>query len=128
MRILIADTDETTLAMIRSYLCHHGFDTEMASDAIEGVTMLREFRPHALILGNGLQWGGSDGLLEFVQEEQQCSNLHLVLTAYSPTEFDSSAIHRPVVFLRKPIRLVDLLWQMDILESVVEASCESVND
>jgi DNA-binding response OmpR family regulator len=124
MRVLIADTSETSLEILQSFLSNNGCETEIASDGLECIALMREFRPHVLVLGAGLLWGGSDGLLELLQEDRQFCDIHLILSAFSPEEFDDIPLSRHFAWLPKPFRLADLLRQLDVLEAIADSSFE----
>jgi DNA-binding response OmpR family regulator len=124
MRVLIADTDETDLEILQTFLGQNGYETEIASDALECVALLREFNPHVLVLGAGLLWGGSDGVLAYLKSDRRFRNLHVILSAVSPKEFETVSLQRPVGWLEKPFRLVDLVWRLEVLEAFVDAAFE----
>ncbi len=68
-RILIADADRRLTEIYREHLEGLGLAVRTAADGVVCVHLLREFRPHLLLLGTSLPWGGCDGVLALIQEE-----------------------------------------------------------
>lgn len=68
IRVLIADPDESLLAMYRELLSREGFEVVTATTGLECVARLREQRPDVLVLEPQLPWGGGDGVLATMRE------------------------------------------------------------
>ena len=70
-RILIADADGDLTQIYREHLEELGLAVRTSADGVECVNLLREFRPHLLLLGTSLPWGGCDGVLALIKEEPE---------------------------------------------------------
>ena len=91
VRILIADADRRLTEIYREHLECLGLAVRTAADAVVCVHLLREFRPHLLLLGTSLPWGGCDGVLALIQEEPDLRpEFVLILAARS----DRSVLYR----------------------------------
>lgn len=106
MRILLADSDVSTLEIIQSFFEHDGHEAEIAANGLECVALLTDFAPDVLVLDCELLWGGSDGVLD-VMRQSIWRSLPVILTGSDEVE----AQHQPPVvdWLPKPFRLIDLL-------------------
>jgi DNA-binding response OmpR family regulator len=116
--LLIADGDIELRELFEMFLNEHGYDVEIASDGLDCLQKLRQRTPAALILDHNLQWGGADGVVACLREQNGVSEVPVVLTATA-----GSCLHLiepPIVsFLQKPFGLRILL------DSVVTAVSKS---
>jgi len=67
-RVLLADADRYLLSAYREALSEKRFEVATASDGLECLARLREFRPHLLVLEPTILWGGGDGVLSLMHE------------------------------------------------------------
>lgn len=110
MRVLLADPDSEFLQIVHSFLWDRGHEAEIAVDGLECISMLREFLPDILVIDQDLLWGGSEGVLEQMDEDLQLSKIPVILTADGKPANKSDATSRtPVACLPKPYRLNELL-------------------
>ncbi len=109
-RLLATDPDPLLLGIYRTYFPHFGFDVATAADGLECVRLLRAFVPDALILSLELLWGGGDGVLSYVREEDRLPPIPVVLTmdGLQPAKAVKHLVPPVVKLLEKPFRLRDL--------------------
>ncbi len=81
-RVLIADPDEYLLDNYRDYLEQHGSEVATATNGVECIDRLREFGPDVLVLEPSLLWGGGDGVLAVMHEEQDIPSVPVILLTY----------------------------------------------
>jgi CheY-like chemotaxis protein len=109
--VLIADNDPELCAVYQKLIAARGYRAETASDGLECLEKLRQAMPAAVVLDLDLPWGGGQGVLAWLREEQPDAGVGVILTAPAgyPME-DPEVIEPPVVqILLKPFGLVDLL-------------------
>jgi len=109
-RLLAADPDPSLTELYRIWFSRFGFEIATAASALECVERLRSFAPHVLILSLELQWGGSDGVLSMIQEDDRTPPIPVVLTCDKRSR--SRAVRQlapPVIkLLEKPILFLEL--------------------
>lgn len=113
MRILIADTDETLLELMQSYLQKRGHDIQISSRGLECITRLRGSIPDLIVLSHELLWGGCHGILAELQDDPQLSGIPVILIADSRTDFDALSGTNVVGWLQKPFQLSCLLQEIE---------------
>lgn len=114
MRVLLADTDEVHLEIVQSFLWDRGHEAEIATDALECLSILREFLPDVLVLDRDLLWGGSEGVLAALQDDPLLPETPVILTTDGDLEEPLVGLARlPLACLVKPYRLGDLLWRIN---------------
>ena len=108
-RLLAADPDPVLLQIYRTYFATFGFDVATAEDGLECVSLLRGFAPDALILNLDLTWGGAEGVLSIVREEEM-QPVPVILTVGERNRTKAVRYLAPPVvkLLEKPFRLRDL--------------------
>ncbi len=110
LRLLATDPDPVLLQIYRNYFPNFGFEIDTAKDGTQCLERLREFAPDALVLSLELMWGGADGVLSIIRDEDQWRPIPVILTV-GATSRPSAVRHLlpPVVkWLEKPFRLRDL--------------------
>jgi DNA-binding NtrC family response regulator len=109
--LLIAEGDAELCDVYRRFLAARGFTVETATNGLDCLEKLRRVKPTALVLDRNLHWGGGDGVLAWLREQDAPPDVPVVLTAttaYQPQ--DPDATRPPVVkFLPKPFPLTALL-------------------
>jgi DNA-binding response OmpR family regulator len=115
-RLLATDPDPLLLGIYRTYFPHFGFDVATAGDGLHCVRLLRELAPDALILSFELLWGGGEGVLACVREENQMRPIPVVLTfdGFRPAKAAKYLVPPVVKILEKPFRLRDLRASVEI--------------
>lgn len=80
-QLLIADADSSISGSYLEYFAAHGYIVRIASGAVECLTALRMAPPppDVLVLVNELKWGGADGLLAVMEEDNNLSAIPTVL-------------------------------------------------
>jgi DNA-binding NtrC family response regulator len=109
--LLIADGDAELCDLYRQFLTKHGYEVETSSNGLDCLRKLREVMPAVLVLDLQLRWGGGDGILAWLREENPAPRIPVILTAMAgyPQAF-ASVIEPPVVaYLPKPFALTALL-------------------
>jgi len=109
--LLIADGDAELCDLYQRFLVERGYEVETSSDGLDCLRKLRQLTPAALVLDLELHWGGGDGVLAWLREENLTHGIPVILTAtagYSQSFADF--IEPPVVeYLPKPFTLTVLL-------------------
>lgn len=78
-QLLIADADGYLSDLYLKYFGAHGYCVRVASGGVECLTALRETPPDVLVLDTELKWGGADGVLSVMDEEDGLSAIPVVL-------------------------------------------------
>lgn len=137
MRILIADGDKVFLELAQQYLMRSGHEVRTASDGLECADVMFDLEPDLVVLDCDLLWGGSEGVIALMLGHPHLSQTPTILIA----DEDPRAEFAPLLnsslagWLQKPIRLADLLTQIEFgghslrftkhrQESLVFANCE----
>ena len=109
--VLIAEGDLEFSDLLQCFLKDRGFRVESASDGLECLAKLRKSLPAVLVLDAELLWGGGDGVLSWLHEEQAVPAVSVILTATAGASFRIIDDIDPLVikFLAKPFRLMTLL-------------------
>jgi two-component system phosphate regulon response regulator PhoB len=109
--LLIAEGNAELCDLYRKFIAGRGYAVETASDGLDCLAKLRRARPAALVLDLDLRWGGGDGVLAWLREEQTTNGLAVILTATTRYLQDVDEILEPPVvrFLPKPFSLTALL-------------------
>lgn len=127
MRILLADSDIACLEAVQSFLWDHGHEAEIAGDALECITTIREFAPDLLVVDRDLPWGGGLGVLQWVAGQPMANRLSMILTSDGELEDDLVALTGlPVGCFRKPYRLGELLSHIESAPPVADSHLNMV--
>ena len=110
-RRLIADRDAELCQVLRSFLSARGYEVETATDGLDCLTKLPQVIPAVLVLDLELLWGGGDGVLALLREENPALKIPMLLTATSAAPpVVAECNESPVVdYLPKPFALTVLL-------------------
>ena len=110
-RLLIAEDDAELCQDYARFFAARGFDVETASNALECLKKIRQTNPTVLLLDLQLRWGGGDGVVAWLREEQQAPRIPVVLTTTANSvKSYAGLVERPVVrCLEKPFPLTALL-------------------
>jgi DNA-binding response OmpR family regulator len=102
--VLIAESDAELAELLAMCLSENGFSVETASDGLDCLLKLRRSRPSVLVLDLELRWGGSDGILAWLNEECPTPYPNVILTATAGYPLDAGAVFAPPVidYLSKP--------------------------
>jgi hypothetical protein len=79
VKILIAVSDGPAQAISVSHLISRGHVLKRVSSGIECITSLQEELVDAVILQQGILWGGSDGVVSRMKEIPRLMNIPLVI-------------------------------------------------
>ena len=109
--LLIADGDAELCDLYQRFLAERGYQVETSSDGLDCLRKLRQRTPAVLILDLELHWGGGDGVLAWLREENPMHGIPVIVTATAGCPEDlAEFIEPPVVrFLPKPFALTALL-------------------
>jgi DNA-binding response OmpR family regulator len=109
--LLIADGDAELCDLYRQYLSKHGYEVETSSHGLDCLRKLRQVTPAALVLDLELRWGGGNGILAWLREENPAHGIPIILTAPAgyPQAFASFIEPHVVDYLSKPFALPALL-------------------
>ena len=118
MRVLIADCDSEFLDIAKRFMSQSGHKAVVASSGLECIECLRDCLPDVLVLSVELLWGGSEGVLEIMDEELTLNAIPVILVTdeemESKTVFEANS--RVIGRVRKPYSLAQLLKQMQLCE------------
>jgi len=124
-RVLLADADVVFADQFRAFFSAAGYSVETASDGLDCLSKLRRIVPGLLVLDRDLDWGGSDGVLACLREEQDVPRVPVVMIAAAlPIGILSQLLRPPVVrCFPKPLRMAALRDCLDYL--INSAGCET---
>lgn len=104
-RVIVADRDLETREAYRVYLEQCGCAVETAGDAIECLEKVRSLAPDAVVLGQGMPWGGADGVVACMRDDPAIPSLPVLIVEDENSAETSDAEEAPrIVRLSKPIR------------------------
>lgn len=109
--VLIAESHPELREMYQRSLLEGGFAVRSASDGLDCLEKLRRRSPAVLVLDGELRWGGADGVLAWLREEESMSEVAVVLTGLAGhSALGAADLHPPVTrFLAKPFGMRVLL-------------------
>jgi DNA-binding NtrC family response regulator len=109
--LLVAEGDADLRERCRRFLADHGYDVEGAADGLQCLEKLRRLMPSVLVLDRELRWGGGDGVLAWLREQDALARASVVLTTSAAYQTNACAPIRPPVvnLLPKPFTLTALL-------------------
>ncbi len=119
-RLLITDPDPVLLQICQHYFPNFGFQIATAHDGTECLELLRDFAPDALVLSLELMWGGADGVLSIIREEDQWRPIPVVLTV-SATSRPSAVRH----LMPPVVKLLEKPFHLRALRETVEAALDT---
>lgn len=110
MRLLIADSDPTMTELYETYFSDKGYQVVTAGNGLQCLQAIREHMPDVLVLEEKLPWGGSDGVLECLQQDYPFASPEVVLLTsvkdpHTPVHY---GIPKFDAYLRKPFLMRDL--------------------
>jgi CheY-like chemotaxis protein/anti-anti-sigma regulatory factor len=79
IRVLLADPDEKLLVSNRVFLSRHGFEVATATNGLECLEKLRDFRPDVLVLEPEMSWGQGDDVLALMEEESDVPRVPVLI-------------------------------------------------
>lgn len=122
MRIMIADRDWDLLDGLRETLGYRGHETQIATGGLECLAQLRDSPPDMLALGDGLLWGGGDGVLAVMAQEAHLQEIPVLLLVKHGNR--SEFIRHPLVIsvIRYPAPLHELARQFALLALLCDPS------
>jgi CheY-like chemotaxis protein len=83
-RILLVEDNPTNLELMRYLLTHHGHEVASAQNGEEGVRLVQELRPDAVLCDLRMPYLDGYGLLERVRAQRELDGILVIaLTAYS---------------------------------------------
>jgi CheY-like chemotaxis protein len=117
-RVLVVDDDHLVADTLNLIFQAHGFESEAAYSAAEGLERARSFAPGLLLCDVTMPEGSGLQLLESLNSEMPSCQM-LLLSAYSSNavkvEQKALQMNRPLKLLRKPCRPEDLLREAEAL-------------
>jgi CheY-like chemotaxis protein/anti-anti-sigma regulatory factor len=69
IRVLLADPDEALLLSNRVFLSRRGFEVATATNGLDCLEKLREFKPDVLVLDPNMSWGQGDDILALMEDD-----------------------------------------------------------
>ncbi|HVW37115.1 MAG TPA: response regulator, partial [Pirellulales bacterium] len=110
MRLMVADADESILERCENYSSRNGIALQIAKGGIECLDALRRSPPDVLVLDIDLPWGGGDGVLTVMREDDLLAGIPVVLldrnaaSGFGPGRFPANVVGRLV----KPLDVATL--------------------
>lgn len=113
--LLLADSDEALLDVMRRGLALRGFEVETATGGVECLSKLRLGTAEVVVLNLELFWGGGDGVLAVMQNDPALARIPVVLTSARTVDVrrPTGDVAQIVCFLEKPFPLEVLLDGID---------------
>ena len=108
MKILLVDDDEITLNMMHLIIEEEGYETRMAENGVQALTVFNEFNPDLIF--TDIEMPGMNGLeLLVAVREQHPETIVIVATAHGSEEYALQALRAGANnYLRKPVDLEEL--------------------
>lgn len=78
-RFVIAVHNPALREELRRFLALRGFDVVVSANGLQCIERLQEGLPTVLVLDPHIQWGGGDGVLDWLQKEAPFTNVTVVL-------------------------------------------------
>jgi CheY-like chemotaxis protein len=115
-RLLVAEPSSTMAELYRQAFSAAGYEVVTASGGLECLVKLREDTPDLLVLDLDLPWGGGDGVLTMMREDEDIPRIPVVVTANSRhDEAMTERLTPPVVqYVQKPFSLATLLTSIGL--------------
>jgi DNA-binding NtrC family response regulator len=110
--VLIAEDDGELSDLYRRYFIRRDYDVETASDGVDCLDKLRLAKPAVLVLDMKIRWGGGDGVLAWLREEDAMSGLAVVLTNSCCAQAAADTEPPVVKQLLKPFSLTALFEEV----------------
>ena len=109
--VLIAEADDELSDVLGYYLSERGYRVQTVADGLECLSKVGEFQPRALVIDLDLPWGGGDGVVTRLRENDDVPSPPLVLVVGNadPDELARRAGVPPDCCFRKPFRFRTLL-------------------
>lgn len=122
-KILIIDDDDDARLLLSLRLKAAGYDTAVAADAREAITMVRRVQPAAILLDIGLPDGSGFLVLDRFKRIPALAHIPIIIvSAEEPQEAEGTALARgALAFLQKPVAQKALL-------AAVQRACEPCGD
>ena len=111
MRLIVADSDESILERCKEYCSLNGIAMRTARGGVECLAELRRSTPDVLVLDAELPWGGGDGVLAVMGEDDSLARIPVVVlsretgVAPGPGRFPPNVVGQLV----KPLDVATLL-------------------
>jgi DNA-binding response OmpR family regulator len=118
MRVLIADGDREFLNIAKRFMNQCGHEAKVASNGLECIACLRDSAPDIVVLDCELQWGGSDGVCEFMKEEPTLNAIPIILITDEELKSKTDYIADFRIFdrMQKPYSLNQLVGRLQACE------------
>ena len=118
LRALIADPDEMLLATSRAYLAAEEVEVATASNGLDCLAALRQWKPDVLVLDPDLPWGSGMGILARMGEGDVPPVPVVILTARPEKVLEADIPLRDYALLIKPLSAAAVA---DILRALAES-------
>jgi DNA-binding NtrC family response regulator len=123
-RFLIADRDPHVREGCRRFLTARGFEADVAGNGRQCLERIRELCPTVLVLDPEILWGGGDGVLEWLCEQQPLSPMTVLLTdGHTRHSMPEHAQRLVAVRLERPLGIHDLEHFVDRIEQEAAQGC-----
>jgi DNA-binding response OmpR family regulator len=109
--VLIADGDDELCAAYQRFLSSCGYLAQTSTDGVDCLEKLRRVMPAVIVLDPDLRWGGGDGVLAWLREEDSTHTVPVIVTPTAGCAWENARFTLPPVAecLPKPFALTALL-------------------
>jgi len=107
--LLVAEGDPELRAIYSRFLAERSYNVQTAADGLECIEKLRQLMPAVILLDEDLRWGGGDGVLAWLREQNTTVSVVLTATAGCSPNIVRDSWPLVVKVLPKPFGLTALL-------------------
>lgn len=119
MHLIIADSDEGILKRCEHYALLQGAALRTAKGGVECLGELRRSRPDVLVLDLDLLWGGGDGVLSVMRDDESLASIPVVLLDRNPA-IDGGPGRFPANVVGRLIKPLDVATLFDCAYSAAD--------
>lgn len=114
--VLIVDDNDHTLDIFGHYVEHNGMESMIARSVAEALEFIQDRVPDVILLDQKLPLQPGTTLLEYMHGRPAFEDTRVIMISaheFHLSEEEASRMHKPMLVLRKPIRLKTLSDAID---------------
>jgi DNA-binding response OmpR family regulator len=114
-KVLVADDDDMSLAMVNMYLGSKGYEVLTAKDSLEAIRLLKEFKPDLLILDILMPFMSGLEMLSYIRFNFLIENVPVIIMSVMGSEEVKDAADKlgAYYYITKPFEMEDLVLMID---------------